>query len=117
MTGKSKWFSSIRSQGYRQKRSEAVQQMMFSIENSFTLGSLLYLAENRSEGICWCSSPIQQPLQTKTALSSKEHITVYRSRQKTPKSQDPLLSLLPAQCSYTAKFSAGLAASHPSGAE
>lgn len=67
-TGKSKWFSPIRRQGYGQAQSEAVQQMMFSTEKSFLLDSLLYLAEKHSEDICWSSSPTQQSLQTKVAL-------------------------------------------------
>lgn len=67
-TGKSKWFSPIRRQGYGKAQSEAAQQMMFSTENSFLLDSPLYLAEKHSKDICWSSSPTQQSLRTKVAL-------------------------------------------------
>lgn len=81
-TGKSKWFSSIRSQGYGRTQSEAAQHMMFSNENTFPLGLFLYLAEKHSKDICWCSSARQQSLQTEVALFSEEHIIVYRPRCK-----------------------------------
>lgn len=56
--------------------------MTFSNENTFPLGSFLYLAEKHSKDICWRSTARQQSLQTEVALFSKEHITVYRPRWK-----------------------------------
>lgn len=59
---------------------------MFSSENTFPLGSFLYLAEKHSKDICRCSSARRQSLQTEVALFSKEHITVYRPRWKPSRS-------------------------------
>lgn len=55
---------------------------MLSNENTFPLGSFLYLAEKHSKDICRCSSARQQSLQGEVALFSKEHITVYSPRWK-----------------------------------
>lgn len=59
---------------------------MLSNENTFPLGSFLYLAEKHSKDICRCSSARQQSLQTEVAPFSKEHITVYRPRWKPSRS-------------------------------
>lgn len=84
--------------------------MMFSSENTFPLGSFLYLAEKHSKDICWCSSARQQSLQTEVAVFSKEHITVYTSRWK-PSRSTALTHPLP---STTTLQSSGLGSWAPS---
>lgn len=48
---------------------------MSSNENTFPLGSFLYLAEKHSKDICWCSRARQQSLQTEGALFSTSQFT------------------------------------------